>query len=98
MKSVKFILTLSLTAFLFIGECLAQNMEHPRLILRKGEEAALTANISKDAIWSRLHEIVLEESERLLEKPEQEYKLGVRKAMHSQCSETVRRMLFTTYA
>ena len=85
-------------AFLSLGECLAQDMEHPRLILRKGEEAALAANIAKDAIWSRLHETVLEESGRLLELPEQEYKLGVRKAMHGQCCETVRRMLFTTYA
>lgn len=98
MKSAKFTATLIIMAFLSLGECLAQDMEHPRLILRKGEEAALAANIAKDAIWSRLHETVLEESGRLLELPEQEYKLGVRKAMHGQCCETVRRMLFTTYA
>lgn len=98
MRLIKYMAVLGLVAFLYIGECFALDMEHPRLILRKGEEAALSINISKDAIWSRLHEIVLEEGERLLDKPEQEYRLGVRKAMHSQCCETVRRMLFTTYA
>ena len=98
MKYMKIIVLVVLMAFLDFGRGLAQDMGHPRLILRKGEEAALAANLAKDATWTRLHEIVLEESERLLELPDQEYKLSVRKAMHQQCCETVRRMLFLAYS
>lgn len=98
MRYLKIIAVLLLMAFPDFGKCFAQDMTHPRLILRKGEEVALASNIARDAMWTRLHEIVLEESERLLQIPEQEYRLGARKAMHSQCCETVRRMLFITYA
>lgn len=98
MRYVKIIILVSLMAFPDFVRCHAQDMGHPRLILRKGEEAALAANLAKDATWTRLHEIVLEESERLLELPDQEYKLSVRKAMHEQCCETVRRMLFLAYS
>ena len=80
------------------AEGFAQTHEHPRLIFKKGEEAALAANLAKDARWTRLHEIVLEESENLLTLPNQEYKLSVRKAMHEQCCETVRRMLYLAYS
>ena len=98
MRYVKIIILVSLMAFPDFVRCHAQDMGHPRLILRKGEEAALAANLAKDATWTRLHEIVLEESERLLELPDQKYKRSVRKAMHEQCCETVRRMLFLAYS
>lgn len=98
MKYRKNILVLLAGLLISIAGCYAQGYAHPRLIFNKGEEKALAANLSKDATWARLHEIVLEESERLLELPNQEYKLSVRKAMHEQCCETVRRMLFLAYS
>lgn len=98
MKYRKNILVLLAGLLISIAGCYAQGYAHPRLIFNKGEEKALAANLSKDATWARLHEIVLEESERLLELPNQEYRLSVRKAMHEQCCETVRRMLFLAYS
>ena len=98
MKFRIYILALLLGLMCIQTEAFAQSHEHPRLIFMKGQEKALAANLAKDARWTRLHEIVLEESERLLELPNQEYKLSVRKAMHEQCCETVRRMLFRAYS
>ena len=98
MKFRIYILVLLLGLMSIQTEAFAQSHEHPRLIFMKGQEKALAANLAKDARWTRLHEIVLEESERLLELPNQEYKLSVRKAMHEQCCETVRRMLFLAYS
>lgn len=83
---------------LLLAEGLACGQEHPRLIFMKGEETSLASNLAHSPVWSRLHEIVLEESERLLDVPDQTYKLSVRKAMHEQCCETVRRMLFLAYS
>ena len=72
--------------------------EHPRLFLQKGEEAKLVANIKADARWTKVHEAILGESEKLLSQDNIVFKLNARKEMHHIGCEAVRRMLFLAYS
>ena len=71
---------------------------HPYLLLDKGKEDALKSNIAKDIRWARIHSAILSECENILELADHTYVLDSRKAMHSQCCETVRRVMFLSYA
>lgn len=72
--------------------------EHPYLLFDKGKENTLKSNITKDIIWTRVHSAILSECENILALADQTYVLDSRKAMHSQCCETVRRVMFLSYA
>lgn len=72
--------------------------EHPYLLFDKGKEDALKSNIAKDVRWTRVHSAILSECENILALADQTYVLDSRKAMHSQCCETVRRVMFLSYA
>ena len=71
---------------------------HPYLLFDKGKEKALQSNIVKDIRWTRVHSAVLSECENIIALADQTYVLDSRKAMHSQCCETVRRVMFLAYA
>ncbi|MCQ2184656.1 MAG: DUF4962 domain-containing protein, partial [Bacteroidales bacterium] len=72
--------------------------DHPRLILQRGEEVALVRNIGSDIRWQRLHEAIIDECANILVAENQDYKLDARRTMHTQCCETVRRVMFLSYA
>ena len=71
---------------------------HPYLLFDKGKEDALKSNIAKDIRWTRVHSAILSECENILALADQTYVLDSRKEMHSQCCETVRRVMFLAYA
>jgi len=71
---------------------------HPRLLLRSGQEEALLRNIDSDIRWTRLHNALLSECENILLLDNPSYQKDSRGTTHSQCTETVRRVLFLSYA
>ena len=71
---------------------------HPRLFLLEGEEAALVRNVRADEQWSKVHDAIVSESEKICTLPEPAFKLNARKEMHHTGCECVRRMLFLAYS
>ena len=70
---------------------------HPRLLWFKGEEKALKKKIKADTYWSRLHELILQEADRIVELPVNErVKIGMR--LLTTCREDLRRILYLGYA
>jgi len=72
--------------------------DHPRLVLRAGEEDALMANIRSDKRWAELHRRVIKTADALLNVELQTFKIGSRGSMHLQCCEAVRQALYVAYA
>lgn len=72
--------------------------DHPRLILRRGQEEKLMANIRSDKRWADLHRRVIKEAKVILAQEDQKFKLGARREMHLQGCEAVRQALYTAYA
>ncbi|MCR5019073.1 MAG: heparinase II/III family protein [Bacteroidales bacterium] len=71
---------------------------HPRLFLTKGEEENLMKNIRADERWQKVHDVILAESDTIVDLPNPTFKLNARKEMHQIGCETVRRMLFLCYS
>ena len=71
---------------------------HPYLLFDKGDESALKSNINKDTRWTRIHSAILSECENIIALADQTYTLNSRNEMHSKACETVRRVMFLSYA
>jgi len=70
---------------------------HPRILMLKGEEAAIKKTMSLDATWMTAHQAILAESDRLLsEAPIERIQVGRRLLAKSR--EALRRMLMFSYA
>ena len=71
--------------------------DHPRLLLLKGEEAAIKKTIAADTIWTGLQEAILAESDRLLTvAPIERIQIGRR--LLDKSREALRRLFFLSYA
>ena len=70
---------------------------HPRILLLKGEEKALMRNIRKDAIWTDVHNSIIEQADAMLDLPvEERIKQGKRLLHVSQ--SVLKRVFFWSYA
>ena len=71
--------------------------DHPRLLLLKGEEKALLAQIGKYPQWQTVHKAMLEECDRLLDAaPVERIKIG--KRLLDKSRECLRRVFMLSYA
>ncbi|MDR6804756.1 hypothetical protein J2Y45_002936 [Dyadobacter sp. BE34] len=71
--------------------------DHPRLLLLKGEEKALIAQIGKYPQWQTVHKAMLEECDRLLDAaPVERIKIG--KRLLDKSRECLRRVFMLSYA
>lgn len=71
--------------------------DHPRLLLLKGEEKALMAQIGKYSQWQTVHKAMLEECDRLLDAaPVERIKIG--KRLLDKSRECLRRVFMLSYA
>ncbi|MGV3603171.1 MAG: heparinase II/III domain-containing protein [Dyadobacter fermentans] len=71
--------------------------EHPRLLLLKGEEKALMAQIGKHPQWQAVHKLITGECDRLLgEAPVERIKIGRR--LLDKSRECLRRVFMLSYA
>ena len=70
---------------------------HPRILMGKGEEKRISENIMSSEIWSRIHNDILVESDRMMALPLLERKkIGMRLLAVSR--ESLRRIFFLSYA
>jgi Heparinase II/III-like protein/Domain of unknown function (DUF4962) len=70
---------------------------HPRLMLLKGEESKILENISKDKNWPKIHIVILNESDKLINEPELE-RIQIGRRLLSVSREAIRRIFFLSYA
>ena len=70
---------------------------HPRLLMLAGEEKQLWKNIHADKTWKGVHQLIIDESDRMLNTaPVERIKIGVR--LLDKCRECLRRVYFLSYA
>jgi len=70
---------------------------HPRLLLLKGEEAAIKQNIAADRIWGSINVFILEESSKMLTKPPVERVLIGRRLL-DKSREALKRIFYLSYS
>jgi len=70
---------------------------HPRILLFKGEEANLVSSITKDPVWSMLHNAIIKESDRInTMEPIKRIQIGRR--LLDKSREALRRLFYLSYA
>ena len=71
--------------------------QHPRILLFKGEEANLVSSITKDPVWSMLHNAIIKESDRIITvAPIQRIQIGRR--LLDKSREALKRLFYLSYA
>jgi hypothetical protein len=71
--------------------------DHPRLMLLKGEETGLIESIRRDPVWSKMHQAILSESDRMIGlEPLKRIQIGRR--LLDKSREALGRMFFLSYA
>ncbi|MCX6309280.1 MAG: heparinase II/III family protein [Bacteroidia bacterium] len=72
-------------------------IEHPRILLLKGDEKAIQQAIAQNTTWAKMHQAILNSADAMIDKPVLERKLeGVRLLDVSR--EALRRIFFLSYA
>ena len=70
---------------------------HPRLLLFKGEEGSIKKTIGSDETWSKMHDAILAESDKILSlAPIERIQIGRR--LLDKSREALRRLFFLSYA
>ncbi|MBQ8170317.1 MAG: heparinase II/III family protein [Bacteroidales bacterium] len=70
---------------------------HPRLLLREGEEAGITALVEKDASMKRVHDAIISECDEILGLPPVERVVKGRRLLHTS-REALRRIFWLSYS
>jgi len=70
---------------------------HPRILLLKGEEAAIKKTIAGDKIWANMQQAIIDESTRLLSLPPVE-RIQIGRRLLDKSREALRRLFFLSYA
>jgi len=79
----------------FIG--MAKMPAHPRILMLKGEEAAIKKTIAADETWGKLQAAILAESDNLLAQPAVE-RIKIGRRLLDKSREALRRLFFLSYA
>ncbi|GAB3919200.1 heparinase II/III domain-containing protein [Larkinella terrae] len=70
---------------------------HPRILLLKGEEAAIKRTVESDKTWEKMHGIILAECDALLGEPPIE-RIQIGRRLLGKSREGLRRIFFLSYA
>ena len=70
---------------------------HPRILMLKGEEQTLKNSIKTDKNWQKLHQTILEESDRIVALPTLE-RIQIGRRLLDKSRECIRRIFFLSYA
>lgn len=82
----------------FVPKMVAQSeLPHPRILLLKGEEASIRQSISSSAIWAKMHQAILAESDRIIPLPPVE-RIKIGRRLLDKSRECLRRIFFLSYA
>lgn len=70
---------------------------HPRILMLKGEEDEIRKNIKEEKTWEKIHNIIIGESENILEKPPVE-RIQIGKRLLDKSREALKRIFFLSYS
>src|SRR6476659_3449686 len=70
---------------------------HPRILMMKGEEAAVKNTISGDRIWGKLHQSILKECDNMIAMPVPD-RIKIGRRLLDKSREAIRRLFFLSYA
>lgn len=71
--------------------------DHPRIMLKAGQETALKASLGKDKTWLALHEAILKESDRMIDLPVLQ-RIQIGRRLLDKSREAIRRIFQLSYA
>ncbi|RYU97042.1 heparinase II/III domain-containing protein [Emticicia agri] len=95
-----------LVLFLFAGNAHAQLVylkegakipNHPRILLLQDEEKTILKNITSDQNWKKIHQVILTESDRLINQPVLE-RVQIGRRLLATSRECLRRVFYLAYA
>jgi len=69
---------------------------HPRILLLKGEESSIKENIATDSTWYRIHNFILEESDKICDLPPVKRELIGRRLL-DKSREALKRIFYLSY-
>jgi hypothetical protein len=75
----------------------AFEMDHPRIILLKGEEAAIKKSIKAVPEWGKLHQAILDECDKIIPQPPIE-RIQIGRRLLDKSREALRRIFYLSYA
>lgn len=70
---------------------------HPRILFLQGEEKTILKNIASDKNWAKIHQVILAESDRLLNQPTLE-RIQIGRRLLATSRECLRRVFYLSYA
>lgn len=70
---------------------------HPRILLFKNEEEGIRKNIAADPTWAKMHQAILDESDRMIGLPPLE-RIQIGRRLLDKSREAIRRLFFLSYA
>ena len=97
MKNILFILVAVLCSVCTVAKENESGRTHPYLIMTAEDEPAIRSAIQTDEVWKRYHELMMEEADSLLGKPECQ-RVVIGRRMLAVSRECLRRMLLWGYA
>lgn len=90
-------LTIVSTLLIVILSSCQKGQDHPRILLRDGEEQSIKERIAESETWARLHQAILDESEQIL-KLEPQDRIQIGRRLLSVSREYLRRIFYLSYA
>ena len=88
---------------LFVVFANAQNINtkdvptHPRILLLKGQENGIKQTIATNAVWGKVHQSILAESDRMIDLPTLK-RIQIGRRLLDKSRECLRRMFFLSYS
>ncbi|MBL7968513.1 MAG: heparinase II/III family protein [Prolixibacteraceae bacterium] len=74
-----------------------KNLQHPRILLLKGEEQQIQQSIAASATWKKMHEAILKESDQIIGLPPIE-RIQIGRRLLDKSREALRRIFQLSYA
>jgi len=70
---------------------------HPRILLLQDEEQIIRATVSKDPVWSRMHDAIVGEATKIIDLPVLE-RIQIGRRLLDKSRECIRRVFYLSYA
>lgn len=75
----------------------AFEMDHPRIMLLKGEETAIKKAVNDNPVWNKMHAAILEECDEIIGQPPVE-RIQIGRRLLDKSREALRRIFYLSYA
>jgi hypothetical protein len=90
--------TLILLSFFAFFKAYSQNLpNHPRILLLKNEENTISENIRNDKNWAKIHQTIIDESDKIIILPTLE-RIQIGRRLLDKSRECLRRVFYLSYA